>query len=154
MPELGNIGTNRKFKYGPLGNTVNLASRVQGATKYLKTDLLITGATRAKLPAGVAVRQICKVRVVNISEPVELYEVATDENPSWRALCQLYEEGLRQFEQREFRQAAKILSNLLAAFPNDGPGPGAGRADRTTSPSTTRRGGGTALERSTSSGAQ
>jgi adenylate cyclase len=121
IARVGNIGTNRKFKYGPLGNTVNLASRVQGATKYLKTDLLITGGTRAKLPASVAVRQICKVRVVNISEPVELYEVATDENPSWRALCQLYEEGLKQFEQREFRQAAKILSNLLAAFPNDGP---------------------------------
>ena len=38
-----------KFKYGALGNTVNLASRVQGATKYLKTSLLITDATQACL---------------------------------------------------------------------------------------------------------
>ena len=33
---VGNTGSIHKFKYGPLGNTVNLASRVQGATKYLK----------------------------------------------------------------------------------------------------------------------
>ena len=44
--QVGNIGSSLKFKYGALGNTVNLASRVQGATKHLKSRLLITGATR------------------------------------------------------------------------------------------------------------
>ena len=34
---VGNTGTKRKFKYGPLGNAVNLACRLQGATKYFKT---------------------------------------------------------------------------------------------------------------------
>jgi adenylate cyclase len=33
---VGNSGSQHKFKYGPLGNTVNLGSRVQGATKHLK----------------------------------------------------------------------------------------------------------------------
>ena len=38
-----------KFKYGPLGDTVNVASRVQGASKYFKSSLLITRATRDRL---------------------------------------------------------------------------------------------------------
>ena len=37
VARVGNTGTQRKFKYGPLGNSVNLASRVQGATKYLES---------------------------------------------------------------------------------------------------------------------
>ena len=53
---VGNTGSHRKFKYGPLGHTVNLASRVQGATKYLKADLLITSHTQAKLPADFLAR--------------------------------------------------------------------------------------------------
>ncbi len=49
VARVGNTGSQHKFKYGPLGNTVNLASRVQGATKYLKCRLLVTGSDAAKL---------------------------------------------------------------------------------------------------------
>ena len=41
VARVGNTGSQYKFKYGPLGNPVNLASRVQGATKYLRCPLLI-----------------------------------------------------------------------------------------------------------------
>ena len=44
---VGNTGCLRRLKYGPLGNTVNLASRVEGATERLGVPLLITGTTRA-----------------------------------------------------------------------------------------------------------
>src|SRR5207248_3044278 len=37
IAQVGNVGSKIKFKYGALGNTVNLASRVQGATKHVKT---------------------------------------------------------------------------------------------------------------------
>jgi hypothetical protein len=46
---------------GPLGNTVNLASRVQGATKYLQCRLLITGATWQSLDDRFATRRLCHV---------------------------------------------------------------------------------------------
>ena len=45
---------------------------MQGATKYLKADVLVTAATRGGLDAGFLTRRICQVRVLNISEPVEL----------------------------------------------------------------------------------
>ncbi len=49
IARVGNTGSRHKFKYGPLGNTVNMASRVQGVTKYLKVRLLVTQATRERL---------------------------------------------------------------------------------------------------------
>ena len=80
---VGNTGTNRKFKYGPLGTTVNLASRVQGATKHFKARLIITGQTKAAIDDGFATRRLGKVRVVNIAEPVELYELVPPDYPDW-----------------------------------------------------------------------
>jgi class 3 adenylate cyclase len=56
----GDIGSRHKFKYGPLGNTVNLASRVQGATKYLKTRILLTRSVRDRLKEDFALRRLCQ----------------------------------------------------------------------------------------------
>ena len=66
VARVGNTGSIRKFKYGPLGNAVNLASRVQGATKYLGSRLLMTGGTQQRLDAHFPSRRLCQVRVVNI----------------------------------------------------------------------------------------
>ncbi|MFO0952936.1 MAG: adenylate/guanylate cyclase domain-containing protein [Isosphaeraceae bacterium] len=119
--QVGNTGTVHKFKYGALGPTVNLASRVQGASKYLKTNLVITQATRDRLDSNFAVRQICDVRVVNIKEPVRLYELVPAGLPGWESLRKGYEEALTMFYQKEFRQAARMLGILASDFPEDGP---------------------------------
>lgn len=118
---VGNTGSTRRQMYGPLGNTVNLASRVQGATKYLKTPLLITEGTRARLGDGFQVRRLCSVRVVNIPEPVALYELATPGPSDWTTLQTSYEAALTQFERGQFRETATLLGRLLGAFPQDGP---------------------------------
>lgn len=121
VARVGNVGTKHKFKYGPLGNTVNLASRVQGATKFLKTRILITHSTRARLEPGFEVRRLAKVRVVGISEPVDLYELAQPGEPEWAGRKEMYEEALGHFDTRNFHQAIRALGNLLALYKGDGP---------------------------------
>jgi adenylate cyclase len=118
---VGNVGSQRKFKYGPQGNTVSLASRVQGATKYLKVNMLVTGDTQAQLKAGFAWRRLCRVRVVNIAQPVDLYEMVEPDAPGWPARKEQYENALAKFEAKDFQEAASILSRLLADYPADGP---------------------------------
>jgi adenylate cyclase len=50
IAQVGNMGSSRKFKYGPHGHTVNLANRVQGATRVVPgANVLITESTRALL---------------------------------------------------------------------------------------------------------
>jgi adenylate cyclase len=121
VARVGNIGSPRRFKYGPLGTTVNLASRVQGATKYLKTSLLITGSVHAQLPAEFDTRHLCKARVVNIAEPVHLYELVGQATPAWLELKIGYEEALKQYENKAFRRAAGILGRLCLDYPQDDP---------------------------------
>jgi adenylate cyclase len=118
---VGNIGTRYKFKYGPLGPTPNLASRVEGATKYLRVPLLITGTTRAKLSEGFATRRLTRVKVVNIAEPVDLVELPADVPESWNELRDGYEAALADFEGGRMLDATHRLGPLLVAHPNDGP---------------------------------
>jgi adenylate cyclase len=112
---VGNTGSRSRLKYGPLGHAVNLASRVEGATKHLGVPLLITGATHAALgDHGFATRRLCRVEVVGIKGPVDLYELhAAAVEPAWRAWRDAYEAGLRHFEAGELTEACQVLHGLL-----------------------------------------
>jgi adenylate cyclase len=121
MAHVGNVGTQYKFKYGPLGPTANLASRLEGATKYLRTPILITGATRSKLGADVATRRLTQARVVNIAEPVELVELNANVPSGWDELREGYEAALADFEAGRLLETTRRLGPILVAHPNDGP---------------------------------
>ena len=121
MARVGNTGSRRKFKYGPLGDTVNVASRVQGASKYFKSSLLITRATRDRLGPDFPSRRLGAACVVNIAEPIELYELFSPKQPNVPELCSAYEEALAAFEAREFRKATGILGRLVSTHRDDGP---------------------------------
>lgn len=116
---VGNVGTHRKFKYGPLGTTVNLASRVQGATKFLQTSLLITGETAAKVSGIFPTRRLCQVRVQNILAPVHLHEL---EAPGITDDWVRYETALDLFEKGDFDGAHCDILRFLEEMPGDGPG--------------------------------
>ncbi len=121
IAQVGNTGSSVKLVYGPLGNTVNLASRIQGATKHLGTRLLVSGNTHARLQGGVPARRLCQVRVMNIHEPVDLYELLPPDQAGVPNLKERYEHALAHYEQQQFPQAAAVLGNLLVDDPHDGP---------------------------------
>jgi adenylate cyclase len=116
----GNSGCVSKYKYGPLGNTVNLASRIQGVTKHLQSRILISRATADRLDTTFVHRKVCDARVVNIREPVSLHEIC-EQGPNAGELNATYQHGLKQFEISDFAAAARTLTELLVRFPKDGP---------------------------------
>ena len=121
IARVGNTGSQRKFKYGPLGDTVNVASRVQGASKYFRSSLLLTRACRDRLGPQFQLRRLGQVRVVNISDPIELFELCPAGERDFRQRATAYEEGLLAFESREFRKSSRILGRLVDTHPDDGP---------------------------------
>jgi adenylate cyclase len=121
MARVGNTGSRRKFKYGPLGNTVNVASRVQGAAKYFKSSLLVTRETRERLGPEFSLRRLGFARVVNIGDPIELFELFPHTQAGASELCSAYEEALAAFERGAFRLAVRVLARLVNAHPDDGP---------------------------------
>ncbi len=118
---VGNTGTEHKLKYGPLGSDVNIASRVQGATRYLRTPALITGATAKQLNGKFCTRRLCSVRLKNIEHSVELFELVANPGPTWSQFAEDYERALTAWEQHKLQSAIETLSQMVARNSHDGP---------------------------------
>jgi adenylate cyclase len=111
---VGNTGSTHRLKYGPLGSTVNLASRVEGVTKQFEVPVLITETTHAKLAGSFVTRRLSKVRVVGIDSPVVLYELHGETaDAEWNAFRDAYEEALSLCEQGRLSEACRALFPML-----------------------------------------
>ncbi len=121
IAQVGNIGSSLRFKYGPLGNTVNVASRVQGVTKVLRVPLLVTLETAQQLDTSIPYRKICQVKLINVSQPVTVCEVCSTDSPHWFQLKTAYDKGLELFEAKSYLEACNVLSAILKDFPDDTP---------------------------------
>jgi adenylate cyclase len=112
---VGNTGSTVRFKYGPLGHVVNLASRIEGATKYLGATTLISGATCGKLNFALETRRIGAVRAVGVDGSVVLYELPSGTvDDLWRSRRDAYEQGLAHFESGRLVEACQALYPILA----------------------------------------
>lgn len=111
---VGNMGSARRFKYGPMGHTVNLASRVEGATKHLRVPVLITGSTRQLLETSMSTRRLCRARLPGLTTPIDLYELCVEHpTPAWLAWRDGYEQGLGYFENGRWAKCCETIYPLL-----------------------------------------
>jgi len=69
----GNIGSADRLSYALVGDSVNLASRLQSLTKELQADVLVSGTTRARLDGDLPLRPLPAVRVKGRVAEVEVY---------------------------------------------------------------------------------
>jgi adenylate cyclase len=72
---VGNTGSSRKLKYGPLGLTVNLASRIQDATKKTGAGVLLSPTVCQHLPSIFTTRSVGPVQLAGLSVDMELHEL-------------------------------------------------------------------------------
>jgi adenylate cyclase len=70
-----NIGSPDRLAYDLVGDTVNLASRIQELTKQFRTDILISATTRGRLKGDIPVEKLPAITVKGKREPVEVYRV-------------------------------------------------------------------------------
>jgi adenylate cyclase len=83
--QVGNTGTRHLFRYGAIGHTVNVASRVQDATKRLGVPLLLTGSTRDKLPENFQTNRMGRAQLPGVADEIVLYELVGEDAATSRA---------------------------------------------------------------------
>jgi adenylate cyclase len=117
---IGNSGSKDRLKYSPLGHEVNLASRVEGATKYLGAPILITQATLDSVQDSIATRDLGEISVVGIETGVRVHEIA-DVSEIDREHWKAYENALRLYESGDIHNASLQARQVLTDCPDDTP---------------------------------
>ena len=110
---VGNTGTKYKFKYGASGHTVNLASRIESATKHIGVTILISEQAQKRLGPEFQTRRLPRLRAPGISEPFRVYELNDGQSNNWANRRDIYERALSQFEEKEWAKACQTIQPLL-----------------------------------------
>ncbi len=122
---VGNMGSEIRFDYTVMGDTVNLGARLEPANKEYHTKILIGEATYQMAKDDIIVRPLDLLRVKGKNEPVKVYELlATKEtglNEVQQRIVDLFAKGFENYLKQNWDWAMEYFEQILELKGDDGP---------------------------------
>ena len=122
---VGNVGSEKKKNYTAMGDSVNLAARLESAGKEYGTAITLSEFTYEKVKDSCPVRELDVVRVVGKEQPVRIYELlgvsGAEGETAQRKAVELFLQGLERYRAMRWDEAGAFFRQAIAADPADGP---------------------------------
>ena len=121
---VGSIGSELMMSYTVMGDTVNLASRLEGANKLYGGRVLVSAATVAGADDAIETREIDRVVMLGQTQPQAIFEIMGRKGELTHAQVELrthYSEGIAAYRARHWGEARHAFAAALESVPNDGP---------------------------------
>ena len=111
---VGNMGSDLRFDYTALGDTVNLAARLEGANKAYGTGILVSSSTATLLAGRIALRRVDKIKVKGKNVAVEVYTPDDDAE-----LAEATDRAWLAYQQQDWEEAARAWNAVSAMRTDD-----------------------------------
>ncbi|MGN7612857.1 adenylate/guanylate cyclase domain-containing protein [Magnetococcales bacterium HHB-1] len=121
---IGNMGSNERLNYTALGDSVNLAARLEGVNKNYGTDIIVSQKTFEKVQEHFLFRPLDIIAVRGKKNAVTIYHLMGHQGVGDHATETLAAQFMDVFNlycQRQWSEALQILESLAIEFPEDQP---------------------------------
>jgi len=113
---VGNMGSDMRFDYSVLGDTVNLASRLEGQSKTYGMNVVLGPQTYEAVHDALACIDLDFIRVKGKLEGVRIYGLLGEEevarNPKFQEIRGLIRDALNAYQHRRFDEAAEMFKRI------------------------------------------
>jgi adenylate cyclase len=123
---VGNMGSRNRMDYTMLGDTVNMAARLERLNKVYGTDTVISETTYKEAVQGnqIETRELDLLHIVGQREPMRIYQLIgfhDDCDTNLQKTIDIYKKGLNSYRSREWYTAADLFQEALTITPDDAP---------------------------------